>query len=86
MEAEALHLPNQPAELALRDAPVSRGDQRIGDDSEVFEQLIRSGTKDDLERAAEIYRGDYLAEWRIQTPLPCSCLNVSDCESCRCPA
>jgi TolB-like protein/DNA-binding SARP family transcriptional activator len=31
-------------------------------DTVVFEQLIRSGTTDDLERAAEIYRGDYLAE------------------------
>ena len=27
-----------------------------------FEQLLRSGTRSDLERAAEIYRGDYLAE------------------------
>lgn len=31
-------------------------------DTVVFEQLIRRGTTDDLARAAEIYRGDYLAE------------------------
>ena len=31
-------------------------------DTVVFEQLVQSGTRTDLERAAEIYRGDYLAE------------------------
>lgn len=31
-------------------------------DTIVFEQLLRSGTRDDLERAAEIYRGDYLSD------------------------
>lgn len=30
-----------------------------------FERLIRSGQKDDLERAAELYRGDYLAEFDL---------------------
>jgi adenylate cyclase len=31
-------------------------------DTVVFEQLVRRGAADDLERAAELYRGDYLAE------------------------
>jgi TolB-like protein/DNA-binding SARP family transcriptional activator/lipopolysaccharide biosynthesis regulator YciM len=31
-------------------------------DTMVFERLIRSGTTDDLARAAEIYHGDYLSE------------------------
>jgi adenylate cyclase len=31
-------------------------------DTVIFETLIRSGTREDLERAALIYRGDYLAE------------------------
>jgi TolB-like protein/DNA-binding SARP family transcriptional activator len=31
-------------------------------DTVVFEKLLRNGTRNDLERAVEIYRGDYLAE------------------------
>lgn len=34
-------------------------------DTSQFEQLIRSGTKADLEHAVEIYRGDFLAEFDL---------------------
>lgn len=35
---------------------------RVEVDTLVFEQLLRGGTKHDLERAVEIYRGDFLSE------------------------
>ena len=35
-------------------------------DTVVFEQFVRSGTADDLERAAESYRGAYLAEFDLE--------------------
>ena len=43
VEPEGLHLPHQAAELTVREAPVSRGDERVGDYGEVIHEVVRLG-------------------------------------------